>query len=158
MSTKQCSKCRQHKPVERMEYATCRDCKSAYQREYRAKNRERVNEYQRAAYERNPDKIKQSVSQSRKNNPSAVNAMNAKYRAAKLQATASWADEQYIADLYDNAAEASKVFGIPFHVDHMIPLQGVSVCGLHVEHNLQVLPAAMNLRKSNKLEEQYSCL
>jgi len=46
----------------------------------------------------------------------------------------------------------SKITGIQYHVDHIIPLQGENVCGLHIAANLRVIPARDNLAKSNKLK------
>lgn len=70
-------------------------------------------------------------------------ARSAKYRAAKLQAIPSWADMQEIAKIYSQCPEG-------YEVDHVIPLQGVSVCGLHVQNNLQYLTKEENLAKYNK--------
>ena len=81
----------------------------------------------------------------------------AKRRAMKKKATPVWADQRYIKDLYANAAEANAIFeavGVKpnFEIDHIVPLQHSKVCGLHVEHNLQVLPSHENRTKSNKFE------
>lgn len=74
----------------------------------------------------------------------------AKYRSTKLQATAKWGNEFFIQEAYRLAALRTKVFGYPWHVDHIVPLQGRIVCGLHVENNLQVIPGKDNNKKSNK--------
>lgn len=70
-------------------------------------------------------------------------ARTAKYRAKKLQATPQWANIEAIKEFYENCPEGH-------HVDHIIPLNGTNVCGLHVIENLQYLPAKENLKKSNK--------
>ena len=96
----------------------------------------------------------------RRRNPVPRSYRVAKRRAMKKLATPTWADQQYVKDLYTNAAEANAIFeavGVKpnFEIDHIVPLQHTKVCGLHVEHNLQVLPAKENQRKSNKFNAGY---
>lgn len=65
-------------------------------------------------------------------------------RARKLKATPKWANLDKIKEIYKNCPKG-------YHVDHIIPLQGENVSGLHIETNLQYLPALENLRKKNKV-------
>ena len=76
----------------------------------------------------------------------------AKRRARKINATLKLSSEQLqqIQDFYWLAKDLASVTGETYHVDHIVPLQGKNVCGLHVPWNLQVLPADINLSKGNK--------
>ncbi len=112
--------------------------------------REMKNLRQQEWYKDNPHKvqeyaIKYNTSASRK-------ATTAKRRAKKKQADVSWANKDAIAFQYIKAKFMEWFTDEKYHVDHIIPLQGKNVCGLHVEYNLQVLPASVNKKKSNKLE------
>lgn len=68
------------------------------------------------------------------------------------QATPPWADLEKIAAFYAEAERLTRETGIPHHVDHIYPLRGKTMCGLHVEGNLQILHAVVNLRKSNMVD------
>ena len=74
-----------------------------------------------------------------------MNAKTNKRRAYKLKAIPKWANLEKIKEIY-------KQCGKGYHVDHIIPLRGSNVCGLHVENNLQILKARDNILKSNRLE------
>lgn len=72
-----------------------------------------------------------------------------KRRARQLQATPLWAN-QYVIDFFYACMTYFRVEGVDVHVDHIVPLQGSNVCGLHTHQNLQLLLAPLNHRKSNK--------
>lgn len=63
-----------------------------------------------------------------------------------------WANPKAIRAVYAEAKRLTDATGIPHHVDHIIPLQGELVSGLHVETNLRAIPAVDNLRKHNKVQ------
>lgn len=74
----------------------------------------------------------------------------AKRKTAKLLRTPAWADQNAIMAIYEKAAWLTASTGEPHHVDHIVPLQGETVSGLHVANNLQILTASENIKKSNK--------
>ncbi len=65
-------------------------------------------------------------------------------RAQELKAVPKWANKKKILEIYKNCPDG-------YHVDHIVPLLGKTVCGFHVENNLQYLTVEENLKKSNKL-------
>jgi 5-methylcytosine-specific restriction endonuclease McrA len=84
-------------------------------------------------------------------NKALYTAKTAKRRAARLQATPTWCDYKATLVFYKEAERLTKETGVQHVVDHIVPLQGRTVCGLHVSVNLQVITAKENLRKFNKL-------
>ena len=72
------------------------------------------------------------------------------------QATPKWLtseQKQQIVAIYEHMRDCRTVTGEDYHVDHIVPLRGDNICGLHVPWNLQVLPAYVNISKSNSFEE-----
>lgn len=86
---------------------------------------------------------KEYVKQWKKDNKITYNAYLAARKDRVKKATPPWADLQAIQEIYLNCPKG-------YHVDHIIPLNGKEVSGLHIPDNLQYLPAIENLKKSNK--------
>ena len=78
------------------------------------------------------------------------NAHFAERRAMKAQACPAWANKFFIEEIYDLARLRTQYTGVRHEVDHIVPLKSSLVCGLHVEHNLQVIPAIENRKKHNR--------
>lgn len=118
---------------------------------YRASNRDKIATKAVAYYLNNRDKITATQVIYRANNPEKECARSARRRAAKLQATPAWSDQKKIVEIYLLSDMLTALHGVPYHVDHIYPLRGKTVCGLHVHQNLQVLPSNVNQSKSNKV-------
>ena len=85
-----------------------------------------------------------------KANPAAKLARTRKRQAKQLQRTPVWDPNTHlIIAKYQLAAMLTKASGIEHHVDHIIPLQGKKVSGLHTFANLRVIPGSDNVKKSN---------
>ncbi len=95
---------------------------------YRAKNRELLNE---------KNKLYQKL------HSKQILAKTIAYQSRKINAVVKFSNLSKIKEIYKNCPKG-------FEVDHIIPLKGKSVSGLHVECNLQYLPIAENRSKSNK--------
>ena len=71
-------------------------------------------------------------------------------RDLRRKATPSWANKFFISEIYDLARGRTKVMGVKWQVDHIVPLKNDLVCGLHVEQNLRVVLATENRSKKNR--------
>lgn len=79
----------------------------------------------------------------KKDNWSYYKAYLASRKTRVKDATPSWADIRTIREFYKNCPKS-------YHVDHIVPVKGKNVSGLHVIWNLQYLEASKNLSKGNK--------
>jgi hypothetical protein len=85
-----------------------------------------------------------------KDNAAQATANAMKRHAAKLQRTPVLGCQCLIPLFYEATREATKRTGVRHHVDHIVPLRGKTVSGLHIASNLQVITAVENLSKSNE--------
>lgn len=118
-------------------------------------NRDAIQESRKAYYEANPDaKLRVKAYQLRhyQNNKPMYVARGGLRRRLIKRATPPWANKEAILAFYVEAERKTAETGILHVVDHIVPLQGKRVSGLHVENNLQVITADANLRKANKFE------
>lgn len=108
-----------------------------------------------AAYRERPEVIEDAHKRGKKwraENKAKLVAKTRRRQKHVVRATPVWADHEAILAIYKQAEQLSKTTGERHEVDHVIPLGGKLVCGLHVETNLQVITAAHNRRKGHKFK------
>lgn len=118
----------------------------------RDSNLEVFRERERQSHARNKEARAAKDKSYRTRNPFWVTQAAAKRRAALLCRTPKWLTSEdlfRISTMYQMSFALTKETGIEHHVDHIIPLRGRYVSGLHVPDNLQVIPGIENLRKNN---------
>ena len=121
-------------------------------KQYRANAAERIAK-QKLWTEANPDRTKAYKHLWKKANPGSVHEASVRRRRVQSRQTPAWSDRARVKAYYDVCAFFNSVNGYPkYHVDHIIPLKGTLVSGLHVHSNLRVIPARENERKNNKFE------
>jgi hypothetical protein len=132
------------KETRRLSYLNNIDNIKEYTKQYYFKNKQTIDKNVRKYRLNNKEKIKEYNKLYRFNKPHIQIASSAKRRATQLRAIPIFANPEKIKLIYKNCPKG-------YHVDHIVPLQGKNVCGLHVEWNLQYLTAHANHTKSNNL-------
>jgi hypothetical protein len=132
---------------------TNREKLTIQKRAYREANREAVIEGQRRCYQERRDYYQRRARERYEADPSYALMQAAERRLLVQQATPAWADRNVMAQIYRDARRLSKETGIPHEVDHIVPIKGETVCGLHWEGNLCIVTKDENRRKSAALIE-----
>lgn len=125
---------------------------------YRAANLERLKETAARYRAENREKNAARVKAWKDSNRARVCEYEKRRELVKASRVPPWASVEAIAAIYVRCAEVSKETGVLHHVDHIIPLKGAAVSGLHVETNLQIITATENMKKYNKMEERSRAL
>lgn len=114
---------------------------------YYAANADAIKERNLRLYEKKKETLKRQAAEYRKANREKVYEWNGTRRARIRNRVPKWADRQAIKAIYAEARALTLRTGIQHHVDHVIPLLGATVCGLHVHNNLRIITAEENMRK-----------
>lgn len=119
-----------------------------------SENKEASLQHSKNSYERYAEDRKAKQRLWSKTNRGTANALAKRYKLKKVNATPKWLSESQLLNIkckYQLAAMLN-VHGVEaWHVDHIVPIRGKDVCGLHVPWNLRVIPAKENMSKGNKL-------
>ena len=173
---KTCSSCKKEKTLEDFSKrslskdgysASCKVCVSTRKSQYLS-----TKNYNKKKYWADPESNKERKKQWAKDNPEKVNSYKRDYRkkeplkhlywdtlkwVSRKQRVPVWLSEEQKKEIeyfYWLAKDLQRVSGEKYQVDHIVPLKGKTVCGLHVPWNLQVLPSDINNKKSNNFLEQ----
>lgn len=149
----------------------CNECQSIKHKKYVSAKLQANPEFYKQQYASNPEYYKKQAAKYRQRNPEsvreAVRKSNVKRKpqraaaqmirhASKLNATPPWLSKEqrlWIESYYQAAQSHKQTHGIVLAVDHIVPLRGKDVCGLHVPWNLCLMTKEENTRKFNKLTE-----
>jgi hypothetical protein len=148
-----------HLSRRRVKDRICMQCDLNYQIRVYKENPEKARQQNLKTYERTREKHLAQKKVYRQSNKAKVNALAKAYKVRKKNRIPVWVDKDYmwlIKEAYELAQLRAKQFGFSWHVDHIIPLQGELVSGLHVIQNLQVIPGIENIKKKNKFEIDYA--
>lgn len=136
--------------------STCKPCQALKAAAWYIKNKEAKAVKAAAYYQANKAEAVLRSKRYRASRPGWWARVASRRRVVVQQATPRWLTKEQHNEIerkYAHAKECQMLTGDDYHVDHVVPLQGKNVCGLHVPWNLEVLPSDLNDSKGNKLSE-----
>jgi hypothetical protein len=160
-----------HVAERRVNGGACLVCEAEKYKNWAASNPEKVKAAYSKSYAKHAEHRRQKAAEYRANNPEKIAAATRGWRennrgkrtsmqmmrlARQANATPSWLSpeqKESIDVFYTEAASLSKKFNVRIHVDHIVPLKGSNVCGLHVPWNLQLTTQSYNCSKNNSMTE-----
>lgn len=160
---KTCPHCQQEKPLDQFYkrsdrdsyHSWCKTCKHESGKRWVAKNKDRHHELTRSWYAKNREQhLANSKAYYEANKENYLEYYYARQERTK-RATPPWVDRMEIRAFYAEAQRLSAETGIQYDVDHIVPLKGKTVSGLHVPANLRVIPSSENKRKAAKFMEAH---
>lgn len=119
-------------------------------RNYRESDPVRYGEVKRNWVERNTARRQATVRRYTLKHAAKLHEKVRARQAGKMLALPAWADRSAMTEFYKEAKRLTRETGVRYEVDHIVPLRGRGVCGLHCEANMQLLPKAENIRKLNR--------
>ena len=130
---------------------TCCECANIAANKSKAKNRGKYVLSSHLWATRNPEKVAQYQLTNTRKDPAKRNLLTANYRSAKDKRKPNWLNAGQLFEIQSiyEYCSALRFVGLDYHVDHIVPLRGKTVSGLHVPWNLQVIPGIENTRKGN---------
>ena len=134
----------------------CKDCKNLAFAKYMANKSDEHKQNCKQWDVKNKQKRLEIGRKWAANNPDKIRLKRANRRAKQVKATPEWLsdfDKLKIKCFYQVAQMRTKESGEEWHIDHIIPLRGKTVSGLHVPWNMQIIRGSENLKKHNKLIE-----
>jgi hypothetical protein len=161
---KHCCSCQERKPLADFHRSKrhgglsprCKPCGIAYAKNWYVENKDRKRAYDALRRLEKRHLYRAASKRWRDSNAGLKNADTQTRRAVLRGAMPRWANKFFISEIYDLAALRTKLTGFRWVVDHVIPLRGRNVCGLHVETNLRVIPETANLAKSNHFSLEHN--
>jgi hypothetical protein len=131
---------------------TCCECANQTANASKRKNRKKYIEHAKKWNKANPEKVREMQLKANRKNPGRRNFWTATYRSAKDLRTPPWLNAGHDLEFESVYAYCAGLrgAGLDYHVDHIVPLRGETVSGLHVPWNLQVILGSDNTRKGNR--------